>query len=62
MVKAKGVLWPCAPSALCGTEEPKGAAAGTAPLCPPPKLKATAGDPLPRPGVAIPKALVEGPG
>lgn len=62
MVKAKGVLWPCTPSALCGRDEPKGAAAGAAPLCPAPKLKATAGDPLLRPGVPIPKALVEGPG
>lgn len=62
MVKAKGVLWPCAPRALCGRDEPKGVAAGAAPLCPAPKLKATAGDPLLRPGVPIPKALVEGPG
>lgn len=62
MVKAKGVLWPCTPSALCGRDEPKGVAAGAAPLCPAPKLKATAGDPLLRPGVPNPKALVDGPG
>lgn len=62
MVKAKGVLWPCAPSALCGRDEPKAVAAEAAPLCPAPKLKATAGDPLLRPGVPIPKALVGGPG
>lgn len=61
-VKAKGVLWFCAPSALCVREEPNGVAAGAAPLCPAPKLNPTAGEPLLRVGVLIPKALAEGPG
>jgi len=60
--KAKGVLWLCAPSALCVRAEPNGVAAGAAPLCPAPKLKATAGEPLLRVGVPTPKALAEGPG
>lgn len=60
--KAKGVLWFCAPSVLCAREEPNGVAAGDAPLCPAPKLNATAGEALLRAGVPTPKALPEGPG
>lgn len=60
--KANGVLWFCAPSVLCVREEPKGVAAAAAPLCPAPKLNATAGEPLFRAGALSPKPLAEGPG
>lgn len=61
-VKANGVLWLGAPSVLCVREEPNGAAAAGAPLCPAPKLKGTAGEPPLRAGVLSPKAPAEGPG
>lgn len=61
-MKANGVFWFCAPSVLCVREEPNGVAAAAAPLCPAPKLNATAGEPLFRVGTLSPKALAEGPG
>lgn len=61
-VKANGVLWLGAPSVPGVREEPNGVAAAAAPLCPAPKLKGTAGEPLLRAGVLSPKAPAEGPG
>lgn len=61
-VKTNGVLWLGAPSVPGVREEPNGVAAAAAPLCPAPKLKGTAGEPLLRAGVLSPKAPAEGPG
>lgn len=55
--KANDVLWFWAPSVFCVREEPKSVMAPADPLCPAPKLNATAGVLPPREGDPMPKAL-----